>query len=220
MRRAVLPLVVTCGVLLAGSARAASPADAPCCGPITADGQKLAAFLDRSGVDHLWLAHLHVDWQSGAPDPARPGWSPHATHCSAFAAAMADRLGVYLLRPPAHRQTLLANAQARWLASPRATGWQSADTRAAQNLANRGWLVVASYANPDPHRPGHIAVLRPSLRSAAALAVRGPAEAQAGGHNFLKTSVVRGFAFHHGAWEAGDIHFFAHPVDWSRVPAP
>lgn len=94
------------------------------------------------------------------------------------------------------------------------------DARTAQALANRGWFVVASYANPDPHRPGHIAVLRPSLKPADLLEAHGPEETQAGFRNRLRTYVARGFAFHPGAWEfggAGAIRFFAHEVDWNRV---
>jgi hypothetical protein len=205
--------------LLAAAPGAASAADPPCCGPISADGRKLQDFLDHSGVEHLWRARVHVVWWSGEPDPARPGAAPRATHCSAFAAAVADRLGVYLLRPPAHRQTLLANAQARWLASPQATGWQAVSAGQAQALANQGWLVLATYLNPDPHRPGHIAVLRPSLESQAVLELDGPAETQAGWHNYLRTSVAHGFASHPGAWRNGEIRFFAHPVDWQHVRA-
>lgn len=94
--------------------------------------------------------------------------------------------------------------------------------RRAQTLANQGWLVVAVFANPDPHRPGHIAVLRPSLKPDALLQAHGPEEIQAGGINRVRTFVARGFAFHPGAWlpgGAGAILFFAHPVDWKTQPS-
>ena len=89
----------------------AAPARAePCCGPITPDGEKLRAFLDDSDVLHRWLAGQHIIWDTGELDPTRPAGSPNAaTHCSAFAAAMAMRLGIYVLRPPDHSQALLAN---------------------------------------------------------------------------------------------------------------
>jgi hypothetical protein len=89
----------------------------PCCGPITPDGQRLAAFLDASNVRQLWLAHVHVLWRSGQPNPAKPGYS-RGTHCSAYAAAMAMRVGVKLLHPPEHGQRDLANAQFHWLQGP------------------------------------------------------------------------------------------------------
>jgi hypothetical protein len=222
MRRLLSPARAAAALLLLLGLSIALPARAePCCGPITPDGARLAALLDRSGVAHLWLPHLHIDWLSGAPDPERPGWSPTATHCSAYAAAMAERMGVYLLRPPEHGQDLLANAQFRWLAGQgQAAGWKRVDARTAQSLANRGFLVVAVYENSDPHRPGHIAVIRPSEKTAAALEAEGPDEAQAGARNALDIPVARGFSDHHGAWQPGGtglLRFFAHPVDWAKL---
>ena len=87
----------------------------PCCEPITAQGRQLERFLDDSGVDHLWLAGWHIDWRTGAKDRTEPGGAETKSHCSAFVAAMAERLRIYVLRPPEHRQELLANAQMRWL---------------------------------------------------------------------------------------------------------
>src|SRR5689334_10321305 len=84
-------------------------AQQPCCGPITANGERLLTRLDASGVDHLWLPHVHVNWETGEPDSTRPG-RPASTHCSAFAAAFAKQLGVYILRPPEHSPVLLASA--------------------------------------------------------------------------------------------------------------
>jgi hypothetical protein len=209
------------GLLLAAAPGARASAQ-PCCGPITADGAKLAHLLDTSGVDHLWLIAQHVIWNTGEPDPARPGGTNHATHCSAYAAAMAQRVGVYLLRPPQHSQALLANAQMAWLDSgtAREDGWRPVATPAeAQAAANRGELVVAVFQNPDPDRPGHIAVLRPSDKTRAELDRDGPQEAQAGTHNSLSTSVAEGFHGHHGAWEpggAGTVRFFAHRIAWPQ----
>ena len=212
---------VMAGLLVAAAAPGARATAQPCCGPITPDGQKLAQLLDRSGVDHLWLAAQHIVWDTGEPDPARTGGTRHATHCSTYAAAMAERAGIYLLRPPAHGQTLLANAQMAWLDSSagRTDGWSPVATPAeAQAAANRGELVVAVYRNPDPNKPGHIAVLRPSDKTAAELERDGPEEAQAGSHNWPDTNVAEGFHGHRGAWEPGGtgaIRFFAHVIDWS-----
>jgi hypothetical protein len=217
-----LPRAALALSLLLALSFAAPAQNAPCCGPITPGGERLATLLDRSGVEHLWLPHFHIEWLTGEPDPSRPGWSPTATHCSAYAAAMADRMGVYLLRPPEHGQDLLANAQLRWLAGQgEAEGWREVDAKEAQTLANQGFLVLAAYENPDPRRPGHIAVIRPSEKSLAALAADGPEDAQAGAHNALSMPVAESFAGHRGAWEpdgAGGVRFFAHPVDWAKVP--
>ncbi len=175
--------------------RCLSAAETPCCGPITPAGERLGHFLDGTSVDQLWPSGWHVNWQTGEPDRPEPGGRNAHTHCSAFVAAMTVRLGIYILRPPEHRQQLLANAQMHWLGEEgAASGWRPVDgEQAAQTLANQGILVVASYENPDPHRPGHIAILRPSLKSAAELASDGPQITQAGGHNFISTTLQNGF---------------------------
>ncbi|MEI9982304.1 MAG: hypothetical protein WDN69_03250 [Aliidongia sp.] len=195
-----------------------------CCGPITPAGARLAAFLDSSGVDHLWLPGYKVNWDTGAMVSAWNDDRPH-THCSAFVASAAKRLRVYVLRPPEHSPVLLANAQMGWLRSPEATskGWRPvADAAEAQARANRGDLVVAAIENPDPDRPGHIAIVRPSEIDTATLLADGPFVTQAGGHNALSVALVHGFANHKGAWAGnggGEVRFFAHPVDWSRAEA-
>ena len=122
-----------------GAAGAASAP--PCCGPVTTAGQKLLQVLDGADVEHLWLAHQHVNWSTGQEDtsvsPTAPG---HATHCSAFAAAIGERLGVYMLRPPEHGQVLLANAQTAWFGSEaaRALGWLALDGPARLFAPPRG----------------------------------------------------------------------------------
>jgi len=215
-------LLVLLVLVSLGSATAAAQ---PCCGPINAEGQRLAAFLDATGVDHLWLAGWHVDWQTGAADRSEPGGPEAKTHCSAFVAAVAERLGAYILRPPEHRQNLLANAQMGWLGRDGArSGWQPvAGAAAAQQMANAGMLVVAAFQHPDPHRPGHIAVIRPSLKTAAEFAREGPQETQAGATNTLSTTIAFGFRHHRGAWEPdgiGTIGYYAHAVDWNRMGKP
>src|ERR1700733_4599632 len=124
----------------------------PCCGQITPQGRQLAQFLDGSGVDHLWIAGWHIDWATGEADREDPGGPEAKTHCSAFAAAMAERVHVYLLRPPDHAQALLANAQTRWLRDHGAEqGWQELATPVeAQSAANSGALVLEAFENPDP----------------------------------------------------------------------
>lgn len=208
----------------AGVAGAGAGAAAPCCGAITPDGRRLQEVLDASGVRHLWLPGRRVDWRSGEPDARHPEARARSTHCSAFAAAMAVRLRVPLLHPPQHAQILLANAQLHWLAtSGRALGWREVDMAQAQALANRGWLVLAGYAAPNPRRPGHIVLLRPGLEPLAVLLTQGPQEAQAGARNHLRTSVAQGFREHPGAWLPGGrgaIRYYAHRVDWTRRARP
>ena len=127
----------------------------PCCGPITPQGHQLEQFLDSSDVDHLWRAGWHVDWQTGAVNREEPGGPEARTHCSAFVAAMADRVHIYVLRPPQHKQELLANAQMRWLRDQGvAAGWQPiASAAAAQSAANRGELVLRRSRTPTRTGP-------------------------------------------------------------------
>jgi hypothetical protein len=186
-----------------------------CCGPLTSEGLRLQALLDSTNVESLWIAHEHVNWETGEPDKdadyAGPGM---ATHCSAFAAAVGKRLGIYMLRPPEHRQVLLANAQAEWFheAGGQQAGWrQLSSPREAQSLANRGTLVVIVYESPDPHKPGHIAIVRPADRPEHLLEDNGPEITQAGTKNYLKTSAKVGFLHHPGAWPGG-VRYYAHPV--------
>jgi hypothetical protein len=191
----------------------------PCCGPITPDGERLAQFLDHSDVDRLWVAGWHVDWRTGEIDRSAPGGPEARTHCSAFAAAMADRLGIYVLRPPEHSQNLLSNAQMRWLREHGAEhGWRGLGSDiAAQTAANGGELVLEAFENPDPHRPGHIAIVRPSQKTPAALNREGPQETQAGEQNAISTTTAAGFRHHRDAWTVGgggELRYYAHVVNW------
>ena len=166
-------------------------------------------------VESLWLAKEHVNWETGEPDRGAVYEGPgNHTHCSAFAAAAAKRLGVYLLRPPEHGQLLLANAQAKWLGSAAAQklGWQKvSNIREAQRLANQGNLVLVLFQNPDKHVPGHIAIVRPSEKSLTVLQENGPQTIQAGNHNHASTNVRIGFLNHPGAWPDG-VLFYVHSI--------
>src|SRR6185295_8682420 len=146
----------------------ASAADQPA--PITAGGRRLTTFLDGLDVESLWIRNHHVDWRTGVaegPEETAPGGH---THCSAFVAAAADRLGIYILRPPEHPQMFLANAQEQWLDGAPGSGRTAAAGVAvkAVSLANKGDLVIAVYFQPPEvtaqgpkERSGHAAIVRP-----------------------------------------------------------
>jgi hypothetical protein len=215
----MLPKVRFLPVMIAVVLAASHPAQSTepsCCGPITDQGRRLLSVLDGMNVESLWLAHEHVNWETGEPDKGEDYTGPgRSTHCSAFAAAVGKRLGVYMLRPPEHGQILLANAQAEWFRSAegKRNGWRSANgAHDAQSLANRGSLVVVVFESPDAHRPGHIAVIRPAHRPARLLQENGPEITQAGQKNHSKTSTKVGFLAHSGAWPGG-VLYYAHPVD-------
>jgi hypothetical protein len=196
--------------------RPASSAEPSCCGPITDQGRRLLSILDGMNVESLWLAHEHVNWQTGEPDKPEDYSGPgRSTHCSAFAAAVGYQLGIYMLRPPEHGQILLANAQAKWFRSPAGiqSGWHPVEgARDAQSLANRGELVVIVFESSDPHRPGHIAIVRPAHRPTRLLEENGPEIIQAGQKNHTKTSAKVGFLAHPGAWPDG-VLYYAHAVE-------
>lgn len=153
-------------------------AESSCCGPISPAGHRLETLLDRMEVESRWLAEEHVNWETGRPDKGPDYDGPgRSTHCSAFAAAVGKRLGVYMLRPPDHGQVLLANAQAEWFHTQRGreAGWRAVPgPRQAQTLTNEGSLVVIVYESQNPHKPGHIAIVRPDLRPLRLLEENGP----------------------------------------------
>ncbi len=181
--------------------------------------RKLVDFYDRLGVESRWIAGAHIDWESGEPD-GRPETMPgRHTHCSAFVASAAEQVGIYILRPPEHGQVLLANAQNEWLAGPgQQEGWLSlADVDAAQKAADQGMFVVASYHNHSSDKPGHIAIVRPSPKTAEAIAAEGPDVIQAGSRNFTVISLRQGFAGHPHAWDDDEIDYYAHEIPRGRL---
>lgn len=214
MRRPVVLGVIIALCLTAETLKSVAAVDGTCCGPITTAGQGLAALLDSMNVESHWIAHEHVNWESGEPDRGGENEGPGHTHCSAFAAAVAKKLDIYLLRPPQHGQRLLANAQVQWLESPEGHthGWSLvSNSREAQTLANQGNLVLAVFANPDAERPGHVAIVRPSEKSTRAFMRDGPQIIQAGTHNHNSTVVRIGFENHSGAFPDG-VRFYAHAI--------
>jgi hypothetical protein len=184
---------------------------------ITPEGQKLAQVLDSMHVEQLWLAGHQVNWRTGLPTGKAYTDANLHTHCSAFAAAAAEKLGVYLLHPPEHSAFLLANAQEDWLLSTGTNdGWYSVKSPLqAQQLANQGQLVVIVFKNPNKARPGHIAIVRPSLWSDDKINSDGPNIIQAGAHNYDSTSAREGFKNHPGAFKHGQLLYFAHSVSYS-----
>lgn len=183
--------------------------------PISPAAEQLVKVFESMHVEEHWIAGAIVDWRTGDPTGKPITDDGKHTHCSQFAAALCEHLGVYLLRPPEHSAVLLANAQYDWLPGKGLeAGWLPvANGAAAQDLANRGVLVVAVYKNGDPKKSGHIAIVRPGQKTAAELAEEGPDVIQAGGHNYNRTSLKRGFANHPTAFRNGEITFYSHAVE-------
>ncbi len=208
-RLAALTVVMVAAGWLGPARAAVAAGDA-----IAPAADRIASEIDALDVEHRWPAGVHVHWDSGLPD-GRPesGHGKH-THCSAFVAAAAKRLGVYILRPPEHKQIMLANAQYDWLAAEGSgQGWQPvADAVEAQRDANAGWLVVATYRNHHDDKPGHIAIVRPSTKPVALIRAEGPQITQAGQTNYRSVALAEGFAGHPAAWQRREVRFYRHEV--------
>ena len=177
-------------------------------------GMRLRQFYVSMRVDSLWKAGHHVNWETGAPDQPN-ATKDITTHCSAFAAAVCKRRGIYILRPPAHDTELLASAQYKWLFTQAAadSGWRQIKTdvmETAQRKADSGLVVVAVCKNPDPKRSGHIALVMPAEISPDSLQRAGPTLMQAGRTNNNFICLRTGFGKHLKSWPpvAADISFF------------
>jgi len=184
-------------------------------GPVSPEGERLVRFLDSMHVEEHWIAGAIVEWRTGEPTGKPVKDDGKHTHCSQFAASACDQLGIYLLRPPEHGAALLANAQFDWLPSDdgKAKGWSPVkDGIAAQDIANRGSLVVAVYKNHDPKKSGHIAIIRPSTKDEAGIKSEGPQVTQAGGTNRNSAPLKVGFANHPKAFENNEIAYFSHAI--------
>lgn len=164
-------------------------------------GEDLKKFYLSLNVENLWLAGYHVNWETGVADKP-DATSGNRTHCSAFAAAACKKLNIYLLRPPDHKQILLANAQYDWLPTQAAkdVGWQPIANgnqyETAQTLANSGHVVIAVCKNPNSTKPGHVALVLPSKVAKDKLIESGPELIMAGTHNHNMISLKAGFHSH------------------------
>ncbi len=214
----LLVLFLSCGFVADGvRADSLSPA-----------GENLRTFLISQAVETHWLPKSYINWRTGDPihptdDEIQQKHLPFSSHCSDFVAAVSERLQITMLNPETspdgHR--LLANQQAIWLRSKQATelGWHEIALRDSEALANQGQFVVASEANPNPAKSGHIAVVVPDPdRSPEQIETLGPIIMQAGSPsskvpsgNVLRTDTVSGFDHHdHGNLKL--IRFYAHEI--------
>jgi hypothetical protein len=197
------------------------------CSPsgVSPPGHRLSAILDEMRVEQLWQADYPSDWRTGQIVGARETTPGGHTHCSTFVAAVADRLGLYILRPPEHGQNWLADAQERWLngafgglVDARKAGWRRigrlAEPRASKRAvarANEGHLVMAIYNEPPVGTrqiSGHVAIVRPSTKVARLVHDEGPDVTQAGVHNHRIVPMRAGFVSHMIAWCTGKIEYF------------
>lgn len=180
---------------------------------VNENGNQLRIFYLGLHVEDLWIAGSHINWQSGVADKPDATSGTH-THCSAFVAAACQGLNIYVLRPPEHKQVLLANAQYDWLASGAAgnNGWRPVTGNnvyeTAQEFANRGMIVIAICNNPDDSKPGHAALVMPTVITKGELLEEGPAVIMAGTHNYNRISLKKGFRSHLTSWPESTVRFY------------
>lgn len=76
-------------------------------------------------------------------------------------AAAVDELGQFKVEA-AKRKELNVNSTVAWLKEHGpSNGWRRVDARMAQQMASGGHPAVAVWANPNPKKHGHIAIIRP-----------------------------------------------------------
>ncbi len=182
-------------------------------------GEKLKAFYLGLNVENHWLAGQHINWETGATDNT-DDTKNIKTHSGSFVAAACKKLNIYLIRPPEHSAELLCNAQSDWLQTSAASAqaWrhiQGGDRYAgAQDLANKGFVVLAAVASTDPHKPGHIALVMPAVISTKDLTDQGPQVIMAGPKNYSTVSLKAGFKGFVNKWPETQVEFyyFMNPV--------
>lgn len=114
------------------------------------------------------------------------------TFCNVFVQDVMAGLGLEL--PP-----LSANDTGDWLASSAgaAAGWTEVDEQTAQDNANAGGPVIASWVNPNGH--GHMAVVRPGSINA-----NGPEISAAGASLLADAHMMNSFG------NNGPVLYYAH----------
>ena len=208
-------------------------------GELSPGGARLQDFLDGLPDEANWIAHDHIVWQTGQKNGASGVGPESHTHSSAFTAAVALYLDIYLIRPPYHGQKFLSNAQVDWLNGGRSRGRRrltragGCSARAGRGVldnavaaANAGKLVFAGYRQPDVRDPvtgklqeksGHTVIVRPQTEPVSAS--EGPLVEMAGNRNRRLIHMASAFHSHVGAWPE-HIELFVHDTDLEAEFAP
>jgi hypothetical protein len=183
-------------------------------GPVEKYGKLLDTFLEQLHIEQYWVAGKKINWKTGVPVVPEVELPNDRSFCSAFVAAVCLRLGIYIPRPPQYSLEFLAMTQNIWLKKHGyEEGWFYVESGMdAQELANMGFLVVASYRQEPPGKRGHIAIVRPSTKSSQLIAQEGPDIIQAGKINYSLTSISIGFQSFNHAFKNNQICYFAHYI--------
>ena len=131
------------------------------------------------------LAKLDVQHNRRYQPSGKVGTSGRVTHCNEFAQDVLRKVGV----PRQNMPTGNANNMNRWLNKQGpAHGWHKVSAAEAQQRANGGQPVLASWDNTRGAH-GHAAVVKPGSTNGVHIA-------QAGGRNYNDAPVARGFGKH------------------------
>lgn len=153
-----------------------------------------SSVLNRSGVRlYAVVAQFLLEVAERFRRRDTDGKPGDETFCNFAAVAITTAMGVPIPQ-------VRANAIAVWLEGQTLdphSGWERVDEHTAQRMADEGQVAVAVWVN-STGGPGHIAVLVPSLDEG------GTWIAQAGGVNFTRGLLVRGFG-------DKEPEFFSHP---------
>lgn len=142
------------------------------------------------------VEQLDVEHAADLQRRTLPGSSKQATFCNWAIERALTALGVYVPKG------LLARQQIQFLAGigGRADGWLCVLELEAQQSAERGEVVIATWLNPDQTLSSHVALVVP------AIGATGTHVMQAGSHNFSNGPIAAGF----GIDKLPAVQFFHH----------
>ena len=72
-------------------------------GELSPGGTRLRDYIDGLQIEANWIARNHIVWQTGQKNGTSGVGQESHTHCSAFTAAVALYLDIYLIRRPCPR---------------------------------------------------------------------------------------------------------------------
>jgi hypothetical protein len=146
---------------------------------LSVGGERLRSFLRATNVQNLWLPYARVDWRTGVRSEATEGPPQPQTHCSAYVAAVAERLGVRMLNADTAPNGAMNLSKSQARAIERSGEWLRAHGAVdAQERANAGALVLGCFS--PAKGVGHIFVVTPRERVLEDVLAAGVALTQAG----------------------------------------
>jgi len=167
-------------------------------------------FLDSFNIDSKWVRGKDCNIYSGEHQEKKHSIK-NITYCSLFVAHVARKLNIYLPAPPIYKRYFLASTQCRWLLEKGTSyEWKKVSPLQAQDNANKKYFTLVCTISPRGDKPGHIAIVRPTLKTSAKLLEEGPEILNVGWHNQQSVSVKKGFKKQKNAFEEGRIYYFSY----------